>query len=60
MVPRGGGEFTVVGLVTMVWDSEIAVRRLALQSVPIANVLVLSGSTVAMVMVRNAAAPRPA
>ena len=44
-----------VGSVATVWDGEIAGMRLALESVPVSPVLVLSDSQAAIASVRNAA-----
>ena len=45
-----------VGTVATVWDGEVAGMRLALESVPISTVLVLSDSQTAIASVRNVAA----
>ena len=53
---RGGSGSVAVGIVATVWDGEIARMRLALESVAVSPVLVLSDSQVAIASVRNAAA----
>ena len=53
---RGGSGSVAVGTVATVWDGEIASIRLALESVAVSPVLVLSDSQAAIASVRNAAA----
>ena len=52
---RGGEGCELVGTVATVWDGEIAGIRLALESLPVAPLLVLSDSRAALAAVRNAA-----
>ena len=52
---RGGEGCELVGSVATVWDGEIAGMRLALESLPVAPLLVLSDSRAAMAAVQNAA-----
>ena len=52
---RGGEGCELVGTVATVWDGEIAGMRLALESLPVAPLLVLSDSEAALAAVRNAA-----
>ena len=54
-VPGGSGS-VAVGTVATVWDGEIAGMRLALESVAVSPMLVLSDSRVAITSVRNTAA----
>lgn len=53
---RGGEGGELVGLVATVWDGEITGMQLALQSLPMAPMLVLSDLRAAIASVRNAAA----
>ena len=52
---RGGEGCVLVGSVATVWDGEIAGMRLALESLSVAPLLVLSDSEAALAAVRNAA-----
>ena len=52
---RGGEGCELVGTVATVWDGEIAGMRLALESLPVTPLLVLSDSKAALAAVRNAA-----
>ena len=52
---RGGSGSVGVGTVATVWDGEVAGMRLALESVAVSPVLVLSDSRAAIASVRNAA-----
>ena len=50
---RGGEGCELPGMVATVWDGEIAGMRLALESLPVAPLLVLSDSRAALAAVRN-------
>ena len=52
---RGGEGCELVGSVATVWDGEIGGMRLALESLPVTPLLVLSDSKAALAAVRNAA-----
>ena len=52
---RGGEGCELVGTVVTVWDGEIAGMRLALESLPVAPLLILSDLKAALAAVRNAA-----
>ena len=52
---RGREGCVLVGSVATVWDGEIAEMSLALESLPVAPLLVLSDSEAALAAVRNAA-----
>ena len=52
---RGVGGCELVGLVATVWDGEVAGLRLALESLPVAPLLVLTDSKAALAAVQNAA-----
>ena len=54
--PRGAERCVLVGMVATVWDREIAGMRLALESLPMVPVLLLSDSQAAISAVYNAAA----
>ena len=53
---RGGSGSVAVGTMATVWDGEIAGIRLALESVAISPVLVLSDSLAVIASIWNAAA----
>ena len=52
---RGGEGCEFVGTVATVWDGEVAGMRLALESLPVTPLLLLSDSEAALAAVRNAA-----
>ena len=52
---RGGEGCELVGSVATVWDGEIGGMRLALESLPVTSLLILSDSKAALAAVRNAA-----
>ena len=52
---RVGSGSMAVGTVAAIWDGEVAGVRMALDSVPVCPVLVLSDSKAAIASVRNAA-----
>ena len=54
--PRGAEGSVLVGMVATVWDREIPGMRLALESLPVVPVLLLSDSQAAISAVCNAAA----
>ena len=54
--PRGAEGCVLVGMGATVWDGEIAGMRLALESLPVVHVLLLSDSQAAISAVCNAAA----
>ena len=54
--PRGAEGCVLVGMVATVWDGEFAKMRLALESLPVVPVLLLSDSQAAIWAVCNAAA----
>ena len=56
--PRGASGSMLVGTVATVWDGEIARMRLALESLPVVPVLLLSDSQAAISIVCNAVACR--